>query len=445
MRLIVFGATEVGYMIAGRLCQEHDITVIDESERLPEKFSTLDVRHVTGSGTDITTLVNANEGKVGLFIACSQNDEANIVACWTIKKISDIETVCFVSRGEIYNNLVSDIQHRYQTRYDIDNVIWPEQLLTEDIFRIVMVPDAIDVEYFDGGRAKLFEYRVKEDSPLCNMRVMDCDFPDNVIIVGITHDGSLSIPGGQAMMRLDDKVVFMGTGQALDLLAVQLSKERNTISSAVIIGGGNVGFFLARQMESSGLRVKIIDHDEKRCSFLAVNLEKSLVLQGDGTDIELLEEEAVGQQDVVICVTNNDEKNLLCSLLAKKLGAQRIITRTSSERNGDLFERVGVDVVVSPRESAMKEILNLMEVRDEDILAFVAGGQGEVLRIEVPKTFPDTQVMGLRLPEQAVIGALKRGKRVLIPNGQTTVCAGDILKVFTLTESTGSIQDVFKM
>jgi len=130
-------------------------------------------------------LISAKKTK--LFIACSLTDEANIVACWTFKKIVDAETVCFVRKGEIYNNLVSPVQHRYQTKYDIDTVIWPEQLLTQDIFRIILVPEAIDVEYFDDGQAKLFEYRIKEDSPLRNKRIMDYSFPRDVLIVGITR------------------------------------------------------------------------------------------------------------------------------------------------------------------------------------------------------------------------------------------------------------------
>ena len=444
MQLIIYGASEVGYLIAGRLCLQHDITIVDEAARLPDKFSNLDVRHVVGSGSEVSSLEMADEGHAELFIACSQNDEANIVACWTIKKISDIETVCFVSRNDIYRNLISNLEHGYHTRYDIDHVIWPEQLLTEEIFRIVLVPDAVDVEYFDDGSAKLFEYRIKEGSPLCNRRIIDCSFPENVLIVGITHDKSLSIPNGDTLLQAGDKVVFMGTGQALDLLAARLSRNNNKISSAVVIGGGSVGYYLARQMERAGIRVKIIEPDKSRCTFLASNLGKSLVLHGDGTNIELLEQESVGQSDVVICVTNNDEKNLLCSLLAKQLGATRTITRTGNERNAELFERVGVDVVVSPREAAMKELFNLMEVRDADILAFVAGGQGEVLRISVPEGFPDTRVMDLRLPKQVIIGAIKRGKGILIPNGRTVVRAGDMLKVFTITESTASILDIFK-
>lgn len=298
------------------------------------------------------------------------------MACWTIKKIVDAETVCFVRKGEIYDNLVSPVQHRYQTKYDIDTVIWPEQLLTQDIFRIILVPEAIDVEYFDNGQAKLFEYRIKADSPLCGRRIMDYAFPDDVLIVGITRDNVLFIPNGSTKIAAEDKAIFMGTGPALDVLSVNLFQKKDRIKTAAVIGGGNVGYFLARQMEQAGIRTKIIEHAIGRCNFLTDNLKKCLVLNGDGTDLELLEEEGIGDMDVVICVTNNDEKNLLCSLLVKQLGVRRIVTRVGNARNAQLFERVGIDVVVSPRESAMKELLNRLHAKDVNILALVEGGQG---------------------------------------------------------------------
>lgn len=443
MQILVYGATDIGYTIAARLYLEHDITIIDDLDRLPDKFNNFDISYVSGSGADIGALERANAQKINLFIACTQTDEANIVACWTVKKIVDVETVCFVRKGEIYDNLSSPVQHQYQTKYDIDTIIWPEQLLTQDIFRIILVPDAIDVEYFDNGLAKLFEYRIKENSPLCNVRIMDYSFPDNVLIVGITRNNRLFIPNGSSRIEADDKVIFMGTGPALDLLAVKIFQKTDRIRTAAVIGGGNVGYFLAHQMEQANIKVKIIEHSYSRCCSLTDKLKKSLVLNGDGTDLEMLEEEGIGDMDVVICVTNNDEKNLLCSLLVKQLGARRIVTRVGNARNAQLFDRVGIDVVVSPRESAMKELLNKIHAKDVNILALVEGGQGEVLRLEVSETFPDTRLMDLNLPANAIIAIIKRGRAIIIPDGRTEVYAGDQLKIFTVAENTDVLKAVF--
>ena len=444
MDLLIYGATELGYMVAQRLYQEHSVTVIDDLEKLPDRFNSLDISFISGSGADVDALEQTNLNSCELFIACAELDEANIVACWTVKKIVDIETICFIRTMELYRNLVSPKQNRYQTRYDIDTIIWPEQLLTQDIFRIISVPDAIDVEYFAGGRAKLFEYRIKEDSILRDTRVMDSSFPENVLIVGITRDQSLFIPDGSTVIEVDDKVIFMGTGRALDNLAASIFQSRNSIKTAVLIGGGSVGLMLAQQLEQAGIRVKLIEQDKDRCIFLADKLQKSLILHGDGTDLELLEGESIGDADVIVCITNNDEKNLLCSLLVKQLGTdRRIITRVSNTRTAQLFERVGIDVVVSPRESALTELLNRVQARDVDILALVEGGQAEVLRLTLPDSFMDTKVMDVKFAARAIIGVVRRDRRLIIPRGETVLKAGDQLKIFTMTEDAEAVKKLF--
>ena len=442
MNILIYGTTDTGYMIASRLCRKHNITVIDDQERIPEKFNALDISFSAGSGADVQVLERAGAGKADLFIACSAIDEANIVACWTAKKIRAIETICFVHRRELYRNLTSPAPNRYQTQYDIDAIIWPEQLLTQDIFRIISVPEAVDVEYFAQGKAKLFEYRIKETSIICNRRIMDCTFPDNVLIVGITRDYDLFIPVGSTTIETNDKVIFMGTGQALDTLAAHFFRNVNSVKTVSVIGGGNVGFMLARQLEQTGIKVKLIEHDHHRCVYLADHLNNSLVLEGDGTDLELLESESIGAADVTVCVTNNDEKNLLCSLLIKQLGCERIITRVGNAHNATLFERVGIDVVVSPRDSALRELLNRLESKDVNILAVVENGQGEVLRLILPETFTETAVKDFELPARAIIGVVKRGPGIIIPYGETRLTAGDQLIIFTMAKDAEAIRKV---
>lgn len=443
MKILIFGTSDSAYMSAVYLSKEHDVTILDDKETIPDAFNNLDVSYVAGSGADIGALERADAGKNNLFVACSERDEANIVACWTVKRLADIETVCFVRSVELYTNLMSYRHDNYRAPYDIDTVIWPEQLLTQDIFRIVSVPEAIDVEYFARGRAKLFEYRIKKDSFIRDKRIMDCHFPDNVIIVGITRENYLFIPSGSTVIKLDDKVVFMGTGGGLDMLAAKFFRKTSKIKRAAIIGGGSVGYLLAGKLEQTHIKVTIIEHDKERCRFLANNLAKAVVLHGDGTDFELLESEAIGQSDVIICVTNNDEKNLLCSLLVKQISTSRIITRVSKAQTAHMFDRAGVDVVVSPRQAALQELLNRVQANDVDILALIEGGQGEVLRVTLPDSFPPTKVADLVFDAQAIIGAIQRDRQILIPHGDTVLKAGDLLKIFTMDEDAETIKKMF--
>jgi trk system potassium uptake protein TrkA len=443
MKILIYGTTEAGYMAALHLSPTHDVTVLAEKDQLPERFGGLDIGFISGSGTDIVLLQQTKADRGDLFIACSEIDEANIVACWTIKRIADIETICFVQKIELYCNIEYFGQSRFRTAYDIDTIVWPERLLTQDIFRVVSVPEALDVEYFAKGQVKLFEYRIKEDSIILDKRVMDCEFPKNVLIVGITRENELFIPQGSTVIELNDKVVIMGTDQALDLLAARIFRKNISIRKAVVIGGGSVGFLLSEQLESAGIQVTIIERDEQRCTYLADNLKKSLVLCGDGTDLNLLEDEAVGAADVVVCVTDNDEKNLLCSLLIKHMSNCRIITRVSNSQTAMLFERAGVDVVVSTHNAALKDLLNHVQSQDIDILALIEDGQGEVVRINVPEGYQETKVADITFKARAVIAVVQRGRQIIIPNGDTVIHGGDLLKLFTLTADVEAIQATF--
>lgn len=443
VQIIIVGATDIGHLITSKLYTHNDITLIDEKENLPDHFKGMDITYLPGNGSDLELLSKLNLKKGAVFICCSEIDEVNIVSCWTAKKLAKVITVCFVSKPELYKNLASPVHHRYQTQYDIDTVIWPEHLLTQAIFRIITVPEAVDVEYFSKGRVKLLEYRIKEESILAGTRIMDYDYPEHVLVAGITREEKLFIPKGNSRIEVNDKVMFMGYGAELDLLAANLFHLKDRIRNAVIIGGGNVGYFLARQLEEIKVKVTIIEEDKDRCLMLSSNLAKALILHGDGTDIRLLEEEAVSSSDIVICVTNNDEKNLLCSLLLKQLGAERIVTRVGHTQNIPLFEKAGVDVVVSAMESAIQQLYNILYTKDISLLATVGGGQGEILRITVPASFAETRVEALNLPENSLLAVIRRGTNALIPDGSTPIFAHDKLKFFTLKKEAETLRAIF--
>lgn len=443
MDIILYGATEIGYLISSRLHQEHNVTILHDGETLDEKFNNLDVSIAKGGGGDITVLENIEAAKAKLFIACSDLDEANIVACWTFKKVADAETICFISKPSLYQNLLSSSLNHYKTRYDIDSVIWPEELLTQDIFRVISVPEALDVELFAGGKAKLFQYKIKESSAIIDKPILHCNFPNDVLIAGITRNDNLFIPDGNTKIRLHDKVFFIGTGPALDMLTADFFKISHRVKNISIIGGGSVGFMLADKLEKRGIKVKIIEHSNKRCEYLANSLKKTLVLQGDGTDLKLLESEEIANADVCVCTTDNDEKNLLCSLLIKQLGSTRTVTRVGKLQNYELFARVGIDVVVSPKASALTEVLNRIQVRDVHIIALIEGGKGEVLRLTIPETFAEVKIKDFKFPVKAIIGVIFRGHKVLIPNGNSLLSPGDRLKIFTMKEDSETIKELF--
>lgn len=443
MKIIIYGTSETAYLVANELFEEHDITIINNQDELPDDFNKLDLSFVEGNATNIKTLKAAGICDADLFISCTDLDEANIVASWSAKKTNpDIQNVCFVSKYEYIENFKENNDEN-SIDAGIDHIIWPEEILTQEVFRIITVPEAIDVEDFEGGKARLLEYRIKENSIIADKLVKDCYFPENCLIVGITRDSELFIPDGSTILQTGDKVIFMGCEVALGNLAKDFFEESKKPQTVTIIGGGNVGYMLAEHLETIDIKTKIIEKNYDRCEYLTESLN-SLVLNGDGTNLELLESENIGDCDVVVSVTNNDEKNLLCSLLAKQLGVRKVITRVNKPTNVELFEKVGIDVAVSPNEAAIQEIRNKFIITDVNILATVERGQGEVLEIEVGNKFSDVELMKIELPAKAIIGTIKRGNKVIIPKGNTLIREDDTLIIFTTGEDAQKIKEFFK-
>ena len=446
MKMVIYGATEIGCLLATEFFEDHDITIIDKDENRSDEFDKLDISFVEGNASSIDVLNSADIKNADIFIACTAIDEANIVACLSAKKFGGVRTICFVSREEYRKTLNFEKNNTNFCDFFIDYIIWPEELLTQDIFRIVTVAHALDVENFADGRARLLEYKVKSHHPIVGKKVKDCGFTKNTLMVGLTRNCELFIPNGDTEIQEDDKLIFMGTPHSLDILAGTFFHEKEIVKSAAIIGGGNVGMMLAKSLEKLKIKTKIIEKDYDRCQILAEELSNTLVINGDGTNLKLLDEEEIGSADVVISVTNNDEKNLLCSLLAKQLGVKRVIARVAKVVNIPLFEKVGIDIAVSPKNSAINEVKNDLQENDVDILATVEQGQGEVLEISVLPEFNGKKVMELKFPARAIIGViLRRNNNIIIPYGETQIYTDDILIIFTTSENAQEIKEFFKV
>jgi len=442
MKIVIYGATDLGCLIATEFFENHDVTIIDKEES--GNFSKLDIGFVEGAPSDIQTLKNADITNADVFLACTNTDEANIVACLTAKKVSGIKTICFVNNKEYKTTLTTKDSEYFCSDVYIDYVVWPEELLTQEIFRIITVAKALDVENFAEGKAKLLEYKLNEESLLANKKIKDCHFPDETLIVGITKDSQLFIPSGETILEADDKVIFMGLSHQLDKLAGMFFHARDIVKTVAIIGGGSIGYMLAKNLEDLKIKTKIIERNLNRCEFLSQELTNTLVINGDATNLQLLNEEEIGDCDAVISVTNNDEKNLLCSLLSKQLGAKRVISRVSKNLNIPLFEKVGIDIAVSANNAALNEVKNDLYETNVDILATVEQGQGEVLEIITQEKFHEIKVKDLKIPAEAVIGIIKRRNKIIIPKGDTLVMNNDKLIIFTTNTNAPLVKDFFK-
>lgn len=445
MKIIIYGANEMALAIANEFFEAHDVIVIDPEQKKLDTFSKLDIGMICANALSIKILQDADIAKADVFIAVSDDDESNIIACLMTRQVCDIQTICFVQKKESMESLNS-LKDKFKSSYVqcIDNIIWPQKLLVQEIFKIITVPDAVDVENFAHGRARLFEYRIKEDSELLNKQLKDCYFNSEVLAVGIVRNEELFIPNGQSTFLLNDKVILMGTPIGLDIAASELFDFKSQVKKIAIIGGGSVGFELASELERTKMNLKIIENDYRRCEDLSLKLQKALVLNASGTNLELLEQEEIGKSDVVVAITNNDEKNLLCSLLSKQLGAKKVITRVSQGTTANLFERVGVDVAISQTEACVNEIKNRIIDSRAGVIATVERGQGEILEIKLKENFISKQLCEIKMPVRCVIAIIRRGSKVIIPKGSTIIESSDRLLIFTKTDDVIAVKEYFE-
>lgn len=443
MRIIIAGGGEIGYQLASRLTRDHDVVVVVQEAEALNRFERLDLQATDGNPTHPDTLRRLGLSAGDTFIACSESDEANIIACLGAKRLGGPRTFCFVTKEEYYRSLCGD--EGTGSLIDIDQVIWPQQMLAEEIARVVLVPRAIDVEFFAGGRVLLLEYRLRENSPLVGRPLSQLKLPTGVLAVAVSDGERLAIPSGQTVFRGGQKVVFMGEDRALLKLQHGFIPDADQkIRDVTVIGGGTVGLTLAKLLlQREKLNLKIIEISSRRCERLAAELPSALILNGDGTDLELFEAEQLHRSDVLVSVTTNDEKNLLATLLAKQLQVPKIITRVDRPGNLRLFESVGIDVPLNMRFTAVETVLNSLRRTDVQLRATVEHGKADVLELVVPDSFAETSLKEMPTIEGAIIGAIVRRQEVIVPHGEDVVRPGDRLFVFSMDEAADKVRNYF--
>jgi trk system potassium uptake protein TrkA len=442
MRIIIVGGGEVGYGLAQALASRHEVVVIDHSAQAGDRFEKLDVEFIAGGGTTADVLRKAGIERAQVFITCTGLDEVNIVACGMANQLGSPQTICFVSREDFLS--LPEGQDGLEL-FGIDRVVWPEAQLAEDIGRIVVAPGALDAETFENGAVRLLEYRLEHGSPLTEQPLTALDLPNGSLLVAVRRGDAFFIPRGDTRLLAGDKVVVMGTPEPMAAMQRRITPSADNRGQTVtIIGGGDVGLRLAERLDSLGnIRLRIIERDQRRGEMLAARLRHALVLNGDGTDLSLLEGEDIGRSDVLVSVIDNDEKNLLASLLGRQLGVRRIITRVSKAANLRLFERVGVDVALSARGAAVASVLHHIEGGQASLLAVLEEGEGRILEVQVPADYDARTLRDLNSPRDSIVAAILRDKAVIVPRGTDVLRTGDRLLVFSTREAAPHVRTFF--
>ncbi|ATU07612.1 Trk system potassium transporter TrkA [Methanohalophilus portucalensis] len=444
MKIIVIGAGEVGYHIAKSLYLENDLVIIDEDEDACLRVDEFDVQVIRGNGANAAILEKVLIG-ADLLVAVTGDDEVNIVSCMAAKLIKqsnkNFKTMARVSNPDYIDRPVAK-----RTQVGIDVMVCPELALASEVADILSIPSAIDSESFADGKVKMMEFVVKDNSNIAGKHLRDVDLLDCCIVSALFRGSQLIIPHGEDIIQAGDHIVIIGKTEAMKDISSFFGEINKSRSRVMIIGGGVVGFYLAQLLENTRLNVKIIEKGRQRSEMVADNLQKALVLRGDGSDLNLLKEEGVGEMDVVISVTDSDEKNLLCSLMAKQLGAKKVIVRADHFDYVPLFEMVGVDRAVSPREATVNEVLKLTMGTGIEALTTIEGEKAEIIEYTVSRKSRVTGKLlkDVNFPDDSLVSMVVHGGVTIIPRGNYRIREGDHLLVFSLPTAHQAVEKLFK-
>lgn len=440
MRIVIIGGGQVGSALARSLSASHEVVVVDHDADVGDVIATMDVEFIHGSGTSADVLRQAGVADAAFVVAATALDEVNIVACALASRIGRPETICLVSRADFLGADGGGLE-----AFGISRVVWPEAQLAADIEQIVTSPGAIDAEVFAGGVVRLLEYRLDADSPLSGRTLGDLHMPRGALVVAVKRAGRIFVPRGTTALQAGDKVIIMGTPDAMGAVQSLVHSGRTGGRLRVtIIGGGDVGLQLAERLERTpSIDLRILERGEDRGAMLAARLSRTLVLNGDGTDLEFLESENVGQSDVLVSVIDNDERNLLASLLGRQLGVPKVITRVSRPANLRLFERVGIDVAISARGAAVDTILHQITGGTTSLLAVIEHGEARVFELTVAPGFEPRELKAMGGAQDAIVAAILRDGAAIVPRGDDRVGPGDRIVVFCTAEAVDRVRAYF--
>jgi trk system potassium uptake protein TrkA len=453
MKVIVCGAGQVGFHIARYLASEgNDVTVIDVESSLVEKISdTLDVQGVVGFASHPDVLDRAGARDADLIIAVTFSDEVNMVACQAAHSLFDVPTKIARIRQQTY---LQPIWAELFTRshMPIDAIISPEIEVARAVMRRLEIPGAFDAIPLSDGLITLIGVRCDADCPVINtpLRHLTALFPElHISVVGILRNDRKIVPTPDDQMLPGDEVYFVADTKHLARALAAFGHEEKTARRLIIVGGGSIGLYLAQAIEERhrGVEVKLIELDRKRAAFVSQMLPKTVVIHGDALDVDILAEANVKATETIIAVSNDDEVNILASLLAKRFGCERSVTLINKTTYAPLIGTLGIDAVVNPRTITVSTILQHVRRGRVRSVHSLSDGFGEIIEAEAleTSTLVGPPLRQAKLPDGVIVGALVRDGEVIIPHGDTVVRANDRVVIFAAAEAVKKVEKMFSV
>jgi len=443
MRIVVVGAGEVGANIAVSLAADHEVVVVDVDPETVDEFTySTDVLAIEGNGTSRSTLQAAGAGEADMVVASTDDDETNLAVCGTAKTLGESFTVARVRSATFLETWTAS-----EGAFGVDLMVSTDLLTAQDVVRVVGLPAALDVDPFASGLVQMAEFEVTPGSEVAGRTVREADRFESLTFAALVRNGTVVLPRGDTVIEAGDRVVVIGTPESVEAFSetVASTETATEADDFVIVGGGAIGYHTAKLLEERGLRPRLIEQRSDRARELAEALPGTVVMAHNATDVDFLVGEGIGRADAVIAATDSDEKNLLVSLLARNVGVRRTVAIVEEGEYAGLFEAVGVDVAINPREATAEEIVRFTQGGRVENLSLVEGRQAEVLEIEVDEesvlTGRPIRESVRDLPSGVVVGAITRRREFVVPRGDTVVEPGDHVVLFVAADALAGTMD----
>lgn len=451
-RIIVVGAGKVGKTITKRLTDEgHNLIVIDRSEaKLSELSDQCDCMLITGSGASHNTLNEAGITDADLMIAVTDSDELNLLCCTIAKQFNpDISTIARV-RNPDYGNEIPYLMNRLA----IDRIINPEFEAAVEAARLLYLPAAISINSFAHGSAELVKIRIPEGSIIDDKSIayLGKNITNELVIVGVDRDGDLTIPNGNFVLKAGDIISFVSSRKVCLQFLKKIGFNTKSVRNTMIIGGGKSAYYLADQLIKSGINVRIIEKNRARCEELSLLLPKALIINGDGTEAEVLAEVGIETTDALVALTGIDEENIMLTLHAKQVSKAKVVTKINRITFTKVINNLNLGSVIYPKYITAETIISYVRAKQASIGSNVEtvyqlqDGQAEAVEFKVKDTpsINGIPLKDLKLREGVIVSFIIHDGQLIIPSGTDCINEGDNVMIVTSHKGFTELTDILR-
>ncbi|MGN0371983.1 MAG: Trk system potassium transporter TrkA [Enterocloster sp.] len=451
MKIIIVGCGKVGLTLAEQLNREkHDITLIDcDGDTLQSISNSIDVMSVNGNGAVYQVQMEAGIKDADLLIATTNSDELNMLCCLIAKKAGNCHTIARIRNPE-YSAEINYIREELNLSLAIN----PELAAAREISRLLRFPSAIKIEPFAKGRIELLKFLIPQNSVLDNMKVMEVvsRLKSNVLICAVERGNDVVIPDGNFVMKSGDKISFIAPHTDSAAFFRQAGIENNIVKSVMFVGGGKLTYYLCQLLKGTKIKIKIIEKDEERCRYLSEMLPEAMIINGDGSDQQLLIEEGIGRVEAFASLTGFDEENIMLSLYAASQSKAKLITKVNRIAFGNVIDSLNLGSVIYPKMITADTILQYVRAMQNSMgsnietLYKIVADKAEALEFRVNS---DTPLLGiplekLKLKDNLLVACINRGGRIITPRGRDTIEAGDTVIIVTTHTGLNDLKDILR-